>query len=176
MGGVAPSAKPVVRSGAMSNSWLPEKFLVPDRFALGDDYHLRLARAADAPLSYPAVMSAQKRLWKQYGAQWDWPAVTLTLEQERAYLEDDERRARQREGFAYAVFPTDERQIVGFVYVERPMFEQAGDADVLMSWWLTDKFADSPLKQRIADLVPRWLRSEWSRCRPQWGVSIDAGI
>jgi hypothetical protein len=30
------------------------------------------------------------------------PAATLTLEDERAYLEDDERRARAREGFAYA--------------------------------------------------------------------------
>jgi len=160
----------------MSNSWLPDAFRPPDRLTLDDHHHLRLARAADAPLSYPAVMSAQERLWKQYGGPWGWPAATLTLEEERAYLEDDDRRAREREEFAYAVFAEEERQIVGFVYVERPMIEHSGDADAWMSWWLVDPFAGSPLERCIVDLVPRWLRGEWSRRQPQWGVAMDAGI
>jgi RimJ/RimL family protein N-acetyltransferase len=134
-----------------------------------------MARAADAALSYPAVISAQERLWEQYGGPWGWPAATLTLAEERAYLEDDERRAREREGFAYAVFTKGEHEIVGYVYVERPMLGHADDADALMSWWLVDGYAGRPLESCIAELVPRWLGEEWLRRRPRWGIATDAG-
>ncbi len=55
--------------------WLPDEFRIPDRLALDEHHHLRLARAADTPLSYPAVVSVQQRLWEQYGGPWRWPAA-----------------------------------------------------------------------------------------------------
>lgn len=139
-------------------SWLPDGFRHPDYVEITNEHHLRPIRATDAPIDYPAVMGSRAGLWKRYGDAWGWPPTTMTFEQDRADLARHEHEMEIAMSFNYAVLPTEERELLGCVYID-PTSDMARDATV--SWWLIDQLHGSALDKQVERFIPDWLASAW---------------
>ncbi|MDY7104094.1 MAG: N-acetyltransferase [Actinomycetota bacterium] len=152
-------------------SWLPEGFEHPARLDLASGHHLRPIRADDVDIDFPAVMGSRARLWSIYGEAWGWPPATMTPEQDRddlAYHEDEMATAGS---YNYAVLDTEERHLLGCVYIDPPVH---ADADAVVSWWVVDDEVGGRLDAALADAVPRWLEMSWPFTTVFFGVeSVD---
>lgn len=161
-GAVAPAARregadvATRQYGAMSDSWLPDGFVHPERVELESGWHLRPIRENDVDIDYPAVMGSRERLWNMYGEPWGWPPATMSFEADREDLARHEREVAAHETFNYAILDADETRLVGCVYID-PHDER--DAEV--SWWVVDDLVGSPLERELDAFVPRWLRDTW---------------
>ena len=147
-------------------AWLPADWPHPRRVAVTADHHLRPIQAADVDLDLLAVLGSQARLWTLYGAAWGWPPPTMTRDQDEADLRRHEEEIEAHASFNYALFDTDETELIGCVYIDpspRP------DADAEISWWVRDEHVGSMLERALDDLVPRWIRNDWPLGRPRFG-------
>jgi hypothetical protein len=84
-------------------AWLPADFIHPTWVPVGDGYHLRPIKAADADLDYPAVMGSQPRLWSIFGPAWGWPPASMTYEQDVEDLARHEAEIAGHQSFNYAL-------------------------------------------------------------------------
>jgi hypothetical protein len=145
-------------------AWLPADFVHPTRVPVGAGYHLRPITAADADLDYPAVMGSQPRLWSIFGPAWEWPAASMTYEQDAHDLARHETEIAAHESFNYALFDDAETALLGCVYIDPP--EKRG-ADAEISWWVVDSQAGTDLERALDALVPRWIAADWPFTRPR---------
>ncbi|MGY2081126.1 hypothetical protein [Modestobacter sp. SYSU DS0657] len=146
--------------------WLPEDFAHPTRAELPTGEHLRPMSDADTEIDFPAVMGSRERLWTIYGPAWGWPPATMTVEQDREDLAHHAREIAAHESFLYGVFPPDESELLGCVYVDPP--EKAGDADAEVSWWVVDRLVGSDTERALDEFVPAWLAAHWPLRRPRF--------
>ncbi len=146
-------------------TWLPAAWCRPQWVPLDAGHHLRPLAAADIDLQMAAVIGSRERIWADFGAAWGWPAPDLTRERELVNLTRTEAEAAAHESFVYAVFPEDERTLLGNVYVDPPG-RPGADADV--SWWLVEELAGSPLAARLESWVRRWIAEAWPFQRPRF--------
>ena len=100
------------------SNWLPPAWQHPPRFELSTGHHLRPVRASDVDLHLRAVLESQERLWSIYGAAWQWPRPTLTVEQDREQLARREADAEQHRSFTYALFELGETELLGCVDID----------------------------------------------------------
>src|SRR6185312_12210423 len=121
---------------------------------VGDGYHLRPIKAADADLDYPAVMGSQPRLWSIFGPAWGWPPASMTYEQDVEDLARHEAEIAGHQSFNYALLDDAETALLGCVYIDPPE-KQGADAEV--SWWLVDARAGTDLQRTVDALVPEWI-------------------
>ncbi len=142
-------------------SWLPEGFVHPLRVAVGADHHLRPIRASDVDLDFPAVTGSRAQLWSRYGQAWGWPPDSMTFEQDRDDLARHEREIEAHESFNYALFDDDETALLGCVYIDPPDAPAPAADSAVVSWWVVDDVAGTPLEALLDDLVSRWLAEEW---------------
>ena len=146
--------------------WLPDGWEHPTRVDLPTGEHLRPMGAADTEIDHPAVMGSRERLWTLYGEAWGWPPATMTVEQDREDLAHHERDIAAHDSFLYGLFPEDESELLGCVYVDPP--EKAGDADAEVSWWVVDGLVGSDTERALDDLVPAWLAADWPLRAPRF--------
>jgi RimJ/RimL family protein N-acetyltransferase len=132
-------------------AWLPADFTHPTWVPVGDGYHLRPIKAADADLDYPAVMGSQPRLWSIFGRAWGWPPASMTYQQMSRTWPATKRRSQGHQSFNYALFDDAETALIGCVYIDPPE-KQGADAEV--SWWVADAHADTGLQRTVDALVP----------------------
>ena len=145
--------------------WLPADFEHPTRLDLPSGHHLRPIRADDVDLDYPAVMSSRARLWEIFGEAWGWPPETMTFEEDRGDLDRHAREIHAHESFNYAIFDTDERALLGCVYIDPPGFD---GADAEICWWVVDQMVGSDLEDVLEVAVPVWIANEWPLARPRY--------
>ena len=69
-----------------ATAWLPASWRHPGRMELPTGHHLRPLRRTDVDLHMRAIIESQERLWCLYGSAKQWPAKTLTAEQDRQDL------------------------------------------------------------------------------------------
>jgi RimJ/RimL family protein N-acetyltransferase len=146
-------------------AWLPADFTHPTWVPVGDGYHLRPIRAADADLDYPAVMGSQPRLWSIFGQAWGWPPASMTYEQDVKDLARHEAEIAGHQSFNYALLDDAETALLGCVYIDPPE-KQGADAEV--SWWLVDARAGTGLQRTVDALVPEWIAAAWPFTRPRY--------
>ena len=147
-------------------TWLPEDFVHPLRAELPTGVHLRPMSDADTAIDFPAVMGSRERLWSVYGHAWGWPPATMTVEQDREDLARHARETAAHESFLYGLFPADEAEMLGCVYVDPP--EKAGGADAEVSWWVVDRLVGSATERALDAFVPGWLAERWPLRRPRF--------
>ena len=147
-------------------TWLPEDFAHPVRVELPTGQHLRPMSEADTGIDFPAVMGSRERLWSVYGEAWGWPPATMTIEQDRDDLARHAREIAAHQSFLYGLFPADEAELLGCVYVDPP--EKAGGADAEVSWWVVDRLVGSEVERALDAFVPRWLAAEWPLRAPRF--------
>jgi hypothetical protein len=88
----------------------------------------------------------------------------MSLEQDREDLEHHEREIAAHESFNYAILNADESRLFGCIYIDPPTEEM--DADVLVSWWVTDDQVGGSLEAELGRFIPRWLTTAWPFQRP----------
>jgi hypothetical protein len=145
--------------------WLPPDFTPPTIAPVLQSCHLRPVRAADADIDHRAVMGSRDRLWRIYGEVWDWPAETMTVEQDRADLSRHERAIEARESFVYAVLNTAESELFGRVHVDPP---RRTGADAEVTWWVVDDRVGTIMETALDVLVPRWITGVWPFDDPRY--------
>jgi len=146
-------------------AWLPADFTHPTWVPVGDGYHLRPIKAADADLDYPAVMGSQARLWSIFGPAWGWPPASMTYEQDVEDLARHEAEIAGHQSFNYALLDDAETALLGCVYIDPPE-KQGADAEV--SWWLVDARAGTGLQRTVDALVPEWIAAAWPFTQPRY--------
>jgi hypothetical protein len=146
-------------------TWLPANFVHAAQVQLLTGYHLRPIKAADVELDFPAVMGSRERLWGIYGDAWGWPPPMMTYEQDREDLAHHEAEIESHQSFNYALFDTEEKALLGCVYIDPP--ERAG-ADAEISWWVIDPHVGTELERALDLFVPRWIAESWPFERPRY--------
>lgn len=133
------------------------EFRIPEGLRT-DRFHLRPITIHDVVKDYDAVMTNRTYLWSLFGAGWGWPPENLTLEQDLIDLAWHQKDAQLRRAFNYAVMSSDEKRLLGCVYIDPP--EKEGfDAQVL--FWLRRDGTDSSLEEVLGSAVRAWIRDEW---------------
>jgi len=145
--------------------WLPANFAHPSRVDVDAEHHLRPIRATDVDLDMVAVMGSQARLWSTFGPAWQWPPASMTWEQDRADLARHEVEIEAHQSFNYALFDAAETALLGCVYIDPP--EKVG-ADAEISWWVVNELVGSATETALADLVPRWMATDWPFTSPRY--------
>ena len=145
--------------GAMT--WLPERFVHPERVELSTGHHARPIRASDVDLDLPAVMGSRERLWAKYGAAWGWPPADMTYEADREDLAHHEAEIAAHETFNYAIFDAEETELLGCIYIDPPDDRSPEGADAVSSWWVVDAAMGGELERALDAFVPAWLADIW---------------
>lgn len=145
--------------------WLPAGWQHPSRVELATGHHLRPIRAEDTELDMPAVMGSRERLWSIYGEAWGWPPVDMTAEEDREDLQHHADEMAADKSFNYALFDTDESELIGCVYID-PTDKPGADADI--SWWVRDEYRGSPVESALDELVPAWIADVWPLATPRF--------
>lgn len=151
---------------APTAAWLPPGWQHPLRVDVTPQHHLRPIRAADVDLDLPAVMGSRERLWELYGDAWGWPPPTMTYEEDRADLQRHAEEIEAHESFNYALFDTDETELIGCVYIDPPV---RPETDAEISWWVRDEHVDTAVGRALDALVPQWIARDWPLRRPHLG-------
>ncbi|MCZ2861183.1 hypothetical protein [Blastococcus sp. VKM Ac-2987] len=152
-------------------AWLPDDFSHPVRAELDTGEHLRPMGAADTEIDHPAVMGSRERLWSIYGEAWGWPPAHMTVEADREDLAHHEREIAAHESFLYGVFPEDEAELLGCVYIDPPT--KVGGVGAEVSWWVVDRLVGSPAERALDEFVPRWPAEGWPLPAPPRFVGRD---
>jgi hypothetical protein len=150
--------------------WLPVEFVHPVLVNLPTGHHLRPIRGDDVDIDYPAVMGSRERLWTMFGVEWEWPAATMTFDEDRRDLLRHEQEIAAHEAFNYCVLDEAETRLLGCIYIDPPQtYTPAGhDADVC--WWVVDHMVETDLDQCLDDFVPAWLAATWPFGNPRVGL------
>ena len=137
----------------------------PDHFQLPlvletDHFRLRRLRVEDAEQDYEALMSGREHLHSVFGPQTDWPAATMTVEQNREDLLWHQNEFEQRSSFAYTVMCLDESQCVGCVYIY-PMTQAKSAFDAQVYLWVRQSALERNLDAILFATVKAWLAQQW---------------
>jgi len=112
-------------------------------------------------IDFPAVMGSRERLWSKYGAEWGWPAASLSYASDREDLARHEAEIAARQAFNYAILDPPEAELFGCVYIDPPEDETPTAADAVVSWWVVDHAVGTALEAELDSFLPRWLEETW---------------
>ena len=151
--------------------WLPADWQHPTRVELPTGHHLRPIHPDDTELDMPAVMGSRERLWSIYGEAWGWPPEQMTAEQDREDLQHHWDEIQAHESFNYALFDSDETELIGCCYID-PTDKLGADADI--SWWVRDEYHGSPVEAALDIFVPAWIERDWPFTKPRYpGIDLS---
>jgi hypothetical protein len=138
--------------------------LVPDQFEVPrelrtPDFFIRKLRFNDVDLDYNAVMSSIDIIKMTRGGSW--PNPDLTHEEDHADLGWHDREFENRTSFAYTVMSPDEKECLGcfYLYPGGTRGEESKDADVDVSFWVTQKAYDQDLYEKLYVAITEFLKS-----------------
>lgn len=77
-----------------------------------------------------------------------------------------EREIEAHESFNYALFDDAASVLLGCVYIDPPEEATPPGADAVVSWWVVDELAGTPLETELDEAVTRWLAEAWPFAAP----------
>lgn len=138
--------------------------LVPDDFRVAEkieapNFIARKLSFNDAKLDYKAVISSIDIIKKTRGG--DWPTKDLSFEEDQIDLGWHQREFENRTSFAYTVMSRDEKECLGCFYLYPPGYrsESSKNADVDVSFWVTQKAYEKGLYKELFFWLDSWLKS-----------------
>ena len=142
----------------MERLFVASDFIVPERIEQAN-YVLRPLTVLDVAHDYDAVMSSKESLRHIFCANdADWPADTMTLEDNYRDLERHQRDFEQRRGFTYTMETPDAQRCLGCVYIY-PC--QRGGYDAQVHYWVRDSMKPLGLEEELGAFLRQWLRDAW---------------
>lgn len=143
--------------------FVPDAFAVPLRLEQ-PSYVLRPLTTDDAERDYDAVMSSRESLRHVFHENDpEWPADTMTLQDNRRDLRRHQEDFGKRAGFTYTVETPDGRRCLGCVYIY-PCDRGVHDARV--HYWVRDGEKARGLDKELGRVLRRWLKEAWPFRRP----------
>jgi hypothetical protein len=144
-----------------------DDFHVPEILE-AESFRIRKLCAKDVYLDYIAVMSSINIIKKTRGGRWPTPA--LSFEDDWIDLAWHQREFEHRSSFAYTVMNHTETECLGCLYLIPPGIRSkpAGDADVDVSFWVTQKGYDAGLYTELYKAIKDWLEKDWPFKKPIW--------
>lgn len=139
---------------------VPDSFKVPEKLGTSD-FIIRKLRFSDTKLDYQAVMSSIDIIKKTRGGTW--PDSSLTFMDDQIDLGWHQREFENRTSFAYTVMLPDESKCLGCLYLYPPghRSEFSKDADVDVSFWVTQEAYSRGLYKILYKVLDKWLKSTW---------------
>ncbi len=139
---------------------IPDSFSVPEKLET-PDFVIRKLCFDDAKLDYEAVTSSVDLINKTRGG--DWPTTDLTLKDDEIDLGWHLREFENKTSFAYTVMSKDEKECLGCLYLYPPGFRNrtSKDADVDVSFWVTQKAYKKGLYEKLYKTLDTWLNTSW---------------
>ena len=139
---------------------VPDSFEVPEKLESAE-FTIHQLTFKDAQLDYKAVMSSVDIIKKTRGG--DWPSPDLSFKDDQIDLGWHQREFENKTSFAYTVTSPDEKECLGCMYLYPPGYrsEKSKDADVDVSFWVTQKAYDQGLYKKLYEALDSWLKSTW---------------
>jgi RimJ/RimL family protein N-acetyltransferase len=139
---------------------VPDSFNVPEKLET-PKFIIRKLTFRDTDLDYKAVMSSIDIIRKTRGGSW--PSPDLTYEDDQIDLGWHQREFENRTSFAYTVMSPDEKECLGCLYLYPPGHrnESSKNADVDVSFWVTQKAYEEGLYKELFQALDSWLKSTW---------------
>jgi hypothetical protein len=159
-GVIAPQDSPAI-SEAAAAAPAPAPALAPalDEEFAETSFVLTPLRPEHTALDYQSVMENRGYLRGVMG--WgDWPADSLTMEEDRAALQNHFREFQDKEAYAFAVLSPDRKAILGCVYINP---ESKGSSRVTLQYWVVEKSLIAELDKEVLATVLRLF--------PRWGIA-----
>lgn len=140
--------------------FIPGNFVAPERHQ-ADGLLFRKLCFSDTDDDYKAVMSSIDIIRKTRGG--DWPDSSLTYEEDQIDLGWHQREFEGGSSFAYVIYTADESEYVGCFYLYEPGFrgEKSADADVDVSFWVTQVAYDKGYYEKVYRELDAWLKQDW---------------
>lgn len=93
----------------------------------------------------------------------NWPTHALTLEDDLIDLCWHQREFEHRSSFAFTVMSPDERKFLGCLYLYPPGYrsENSKNADVDVSFWVSQEAYDNGLYPVLYKTLDKWLKTSW---------------
>lgn len=137
-----------------------DSFQVPEKLQQ-QEFIIRKLMFDDAELDYKAVMSSINIIKQTRGG--NWPSPDLSFKDDQIDLAWHQREFENRTSFAYTVMSSDEKECFGCLYLYPPGYrnEASKDADVDVSFWVTQKAYDKGLYLTLYKTLDTWLKSSW---------------
>jgi RimJ/RimL family protein N-acetyltransferase len=151
----------------MKTPWIPTP-TIPRLLETGR-LRLRPLTIHDAVKDFDAVMTSRAEIWELFGPGSDWPADTLSLEQDVIDLAWHQKEFEIGGSYTFTVEALDGSRVLGCVYIFPPTHERC-DAD-LFHWVRTSELA-SDLPAHLWEHLRRWLRTDWGFQR----VALPGGV
>ncbi len=142
----------------METRFVSEDVMVPQRVEQAN-YVLRPLTTNDVEHDYEAVMSSRESLrhiFCEYDT--DWPADTMTLQENYRDLERHQQDFEQRKGFTYTMETPDAQCCLGCVYIY-PCHRGEYDAEV--HYWVRDSVKAHGIEEELGVFLRQWLRDVW---------------
>lgn len=151
----------------MTTELIPESFQVPQQLT-HSKFIARKLCASDTYLDYIAVMSSIDLIRKTRGGSW--PTQDLSFEEDMIDLAWHQREFEHRSSFAYTVMNPDETECLGCFYLYPAGFRGEADkeADVDVSFWVTQSAYDHGLYDDLYKAIKEWLDEKWPFKYPHW--------
>lgn len=138
--------------------FVPDGFTVPLRVERAA-WVLRPLTTADAERDYDAVMSSRESLRHVFlENDPEWPAESMTLQDNRRDLQRHQEDFERRAGFTYTLETPDGRRCLGCVYIY-PC--DRGPFDARVHYWVRDDERAQGLDEELGRFLRRWLTEAW---------------
>jgi hypothetical protein len=146
----------------METLFVSADFVVPQRVEQ-KNYVLRPLTTKDVEHDYEAVMSSQESLRQIFREDDEWPAETMTLQENYRDLERHQTDFEQRRGFTYTMETPAGDRCLGCVYIY-PC--QRGDYDAQVYYWVRDSVKAHGVEAELGAFLRQWLREVWPFRQP----------
>ena len=142
----------------MTVPFVPDDFVVPRRIEQAN-YILRPLTTDDVENDYAAVMSSRESLRHIFHENdAEWPADTMTLQDNYRDLKRHQEDFQQRRGFTYTMETPDGRRCLGCLYIY-PC--RRGRYDAQVHYWVRDREKARGLEEELGAFLRRWLNEAW---------------
>ena len=144
-------------------------FKVPEKLDC-PNFTLKKLTIDDAYIDYMVVMTNRDFIIKTRGGHW--PSAHHTFEDNLIDVCWFHREFDQKSTFAFGVWNKD-KEYIGCVYLYWPGSREETDpeADVDVSFWVTQHAYDEGLYEELYQTLQQWLAEEWPFEHPHWSNS-----
>ena len=161
----AATAEAAAPAGARApDAFVPADFVPPTRIE-GEGFVLVPLGPELVDIDYEAYMSSIEHLQETFTRSTSWPSEDITDADAMRDMENEQRRFRERESFAYAVLTPDGTRERGCVYV-RPPSKSGYDAEVRL--WVTQAEYDAGFDDELEAWAEEWVAERWPFARVAW--------
>lgn len=140
--------------------FIPKSFTVPERHET-NNFLFRKLCFSDVKDDYEAVINSIAIINQTRG--YDWPDSSLTFEEDQIDLAWHQREFEFRSSFAYVVYASDGSEYIGCFYLYEPGYrnDKSKDADVDVSFWVTQRAYDEGKYELLYRELDNWLKQVW---------------